>query len=299
MTQEEIVVIKAGRVKLRGKMSLAQALELIFADCLHQISGNARGVCASEKVECVHQMRVGLRRLRSACTLFRRVLVLPPELKQEIAWLGAALGPARDWEVLASSTLPRICADLPPGVNLDKLQARVQLQAGRARKRAALAVKDARFAIFLADFQGWVRSLSALPELQHSLRQFATPLAIRKMRRLQDLGQGLLQANQEQRHALRISAKKVRYLLEFFSSLYPAPGVMRYVASLSRLQDELGLMNDAYVADGLLAGLAQGRAGLQAEIAWARGWMSAKANPDAWQLQRLWSEVEPLALEKK
>ena len=51
------------------------------------------------------------------------------------------------------------------------------------------------------------------------------------------------------RHRARIAAKKVRYAIEFFASLYPRRAVRHYVDALTELQDDLGWPNDAVVAD--------------------------------------------------
>jgi CHAD domain-containing protein len=46
---------------------------------------------------------------------------------------------------------------------------------------------------------------------------------------------------------LRIQAKKLRYLAEFFASLHDKRATRRYLQSLSRLQDVLGVLNDVAV----------------------------------------------------
>ena len=48
-------------------------------------------------------------------------------------------------------------------------------------------------------------------------------------------------------HDIRIRGKKLRYLLEFFRSLYPEEAIGRLVAELKRLQDNLGDFNDYQV----------------------------------------------------
>ena len=67
---------------------------------LAQFQANLPGVLASDNIEYVHQARVALRRLRAALRLYRKVCVLPDELMDGLRALAAALGPARDWDVL-------------------------------------------------------------------------------------------------------------------------------------------------------------------------------------------------------
>jgi CHAD domain-containing protein len=62
---------------------------------------------AARNPEFLHQYRVGLRRLRSAFGLFRPVLAAESAaaLVREMRWLGARLGPARDWDVFCERAL--------------------------------------------------------------------------------------------------------------------------------------------------------------------------------------------------
>ncbi|MCA1978290.1 MAG: CHAD domain-containing protein, partial [Thiobacillus sp.] len=70
--------------------------------------GEVRPVPPEDDIEYVHQARVALRRLRAALRLYRREFALPPELLAGLRTLAGALGPARDWDVLCTETLPAI-----------------------------------------------------------------------------------------------------------------------------------------------------------------------------------------------
>jgi CHAD domain-containing protein len=70
----------------------------------------------------------------------------------------------------------------------------------------------------------------------------------------------------EARHHLRIEAKKLRYAVEAFSSLYGHKRVERYLRSLKNLQEVLGALNDLVTAEPLLAGLS-----LPSDAAFAAG----------------------------
>ena len=81
---------------------------------------------------------------------------------------------------------------------------------------------------------------------------FATPLLERDHRRVVKRGEAFAELSAEERHALRIRIKELRYALDFFASLYPAPAVKIALNALSSLQDCLGVMNDIAVARRLL-----------------------------------------------
>jgi len=105
---QPLQAVKAQPLPLDAAMTVEQVFLAICGNCLEQVSGNQDGVAAGEDVESLHQMRVGLRRLRSALGMFKTLLALPDALKTELDWLGGALGEARDWDVLAGNTLAHL-----------------------------------------------------------------------------------------------------------------------------------------------------------------------------------------------
>src|SRR5690606_7963983 len=68
-------------------------------------------------------------------------------------------------------------------------------------------------------------------------------------------GKSFAKMTDEQRHALRIDAKKMRYVAECFMSIYPKSPTKKFVKALANLQDELGRLNDGVVAYSLVNSL--------------------------------------------
>ncbi len=143
-------VVKAATLVLASNLSTEQGLQLIVDNCLAQIQGNQAGVEIGSDPESVHQMRVGLRRLRSALGLFAEVAPCPDALQAELEWLTNALGAARDWEVLAGSTLISAANAVPDQTALEQLQQAAHAQARKNRQSAAQAVASVRYARLLA-----------------------------------------------------------------------------------------------------------------------------------------------------
>ncbi|WP_310388020.1 CHAD domain-containing protein [Roseateles sp.] len=249
---------KARPVKLPAGLTLEQGFALIARNCLRQIRANEAGLRLSEEPEFVHQMRVGLRRLRSALGLFKPWIVLPPELAEEIAWLGQTLGAARDAEVLAGTTLPALtqaCVDLEDLGGLQKAAANL---AQRRRRQAVLALNSERYLGLMAGLEGWLkahgwRTDSPRPdELGTPLAEAAKQMLKRRREKLQKQAQALPeQASADARHRVRIAVKKLRYAGDFFRALAATPSKARR-DQITALQELLGQLNDAEVGRGLL-----------------------------------------------
>ena len=281
---QPLQAVKAQPLALDAAMTVEQVFQAIAGNCLEQVSGNQDGVAGGEDVESLHQMRVGLRRLRSALGMFKALLALPEGLQQELDWLGGALGEARDWDVLAGQTLARL--DGEAAADAAALAQAAREQARAAHARAAQAVMSARYTAWMLGIQRWLQargwrdgcSARQLRRLDGGVSPFAHATLRKDQRRLMKRGKRLLHATPQQRHRVRIAAKKTRYATEFFASLLDARAVKPYVGRLSALQDELGWLNDVQVADRLLQQLPDGQPG-QAELllhaAFIRGYLAA------------------------
>jgi CHAD domain-containing protein len=291
-------IVKAATVDLNGRMSIEQGFQTIVASCTAQIQGNAAGVMQGSELESVHQMRVGLRRLRCALRLFAPLLPCPDRLRQELAWLTAELGAARDWEVLATGTLATLLGACPDHPSLAELPPAAQAMAREHRQAAAAAVQSARYAELMRLLQDWAgptRWHEALDKsgrraLQAPLDSWATGLLERSHARLLRRGRQLQQVTPEQRHRVRISAKKIRYATEFFQALYPARRGKAFVTQLAALQDALGWLNDASVAAGLLSSLASEQTRLLAPASFAAGWLAGRSAADLHALRKPWRQ---------
>ncbi|MCX7931556.1 MAG: CHAD domain-containing protein [Rhodovarius sp.] len=216
----------------------------------------------------VHQSRVAIRRMRSQLRLFRPALaglVAAEELDAFAAGLkelAAVLGPARDWDVFRDGIGALLAAALPGEPRLSAL-----LEAAEGARRSAYAA----LAPVLAGpgFRALIwRGVALIEALEAAadptpLPDFAAAVLEKRHRRLRRDGEEIETLPPEGLHQLRIDAKKLRYAAELLAPLWPNSGAKRYLKRLARLQDALGLANDAAVARGLVAGLAV--------EGWARG----------------------------
>ncbi|NHZ61737.1 CHAD domain-containing protein [Massilia genomosp. 1] len=294
--------VKAHALTLSPRMNVEKAFQAIMRNCLDQIEANEAGVIKYHDIESLHQMRVGLRRLRSALGMFDDVLSLPMALRQELDWLVAQLGPARDWDVLAGSTLPAIRGSVDALAPLVPVQLAAADRANALHAVAAEAVASERYQDLIGHLERWLdeRGWRAMQlpadrvRLKMRIADFAKAILEKDQQRLLKRGRKLKHADPEARHRVRIAAKKTRYAAEFFASLYPRNTVRPYLRALASLQDELGLMNDASVAGGLLAQLSEVDASLRDGSAFVRGYLAGRGGQGGAKLRKLWKRFVPL-----
>lgn len=290
---------KQQRIELDPAMPAAAAIRRIALACIADLQANEEGFLTGRDPEYLHQLRVGLRRLRSCVSLVRKDV--PPErlaaLVDEMRWLGRGLNPARNWDVLMTETLPPMLRAFPQDEGLAALHAR-----GTRLRRASVAaargmVRSTRYTgLLIALGSALAREdLAALTAgtagLFEPVGTFATRLIERRDRKLRKLGAALHEASPEARHAARIAAKRLRYAAEFFASLYPPKRVRRHIAALKDIQDTLGQLNDLATAERLLADEARLMPGPRANGIVA-GWCAATASQALTRLSGDWKRLK-------
>lgn len=277
--------VKAEPVALDAAQSPGQAVRVVLAAALEQLQANEPGVLEDGDPEYLHQYRVALRRLRSALRVFRKVI--EPEFEShartELRWIAQATGPSRDWDVLATQTLPpilRACGDVHAARSL---RSRVGFRRKAARAGLREAIGSPRYARLVL----WLARWLATPPAQslgaaELLPEFAARVVGKGHKRLVTGARQLSALAPAERHRLRLEAKRLRYALEGFQSLLRRKRFAAYREVLSEIQDDLGRANDAAVATRLL-----GELDLPAPIAnFIGGWLAAEAHSSIALLER-------------
>ncbi len=287
---EGVPAVKAEPVRLRKDMAPLEAWAAVLRNLLAQALPNWSELAGgSGRAEHVHQLRVALRRLRSAERCFAGWPGVPEApWREAVAGLFRTLGATRDRDVLASGLQPEIDAALAtqglppmawptahapdwtgqvlhePGIVLIELLA----YAAEMQQLAGSRTEDATLATLAADrLQAWHA------QVRRDAKRFDT-------------------LDDEARHRLRKRVKRLRYAAEFSAALFPKRAVERFMAPLRAAQERLGEFNDVCVAQAACRSLADG-----VPQAWfALGWLAARRDltlaDGAAALQRL-RKVEP------
>jgi len=255
---------KAGELGLRADMSAEAAMQAILRHTLDHLLRNESVVLENPAdIEGVHQMRVATRRLRSCLRVFRSVLSRPVTslLNRRVKWLTDALGPARDWDVLIDETLAPMREAFSDHAGLLEIGQAAEGFRARAYDRAREALESTRYTDLVLTMAGWIegRKWRATVEarqrkrLEGPAKRFAVKLLDGRYARVCERGDRFESLSVEERHALRIRCKRLRYAAEFFADLWGRERTRPLIRHLSGLQDILGVLNDAAVSRGLLA----------------------------------------------
>ncbi|MDP1716683.1 MAG: CHAD domain-containing protein, partial [Burkholderiales bacterium] len=178
----------------------------------------------------------------------------------EIKWLARALGPARDWDVFMTETLPPILRDFGGQAGLAELSKQGARARTAARRRAQNAIASARYqrlnlmlpAWLVAEFRFNPGDEAGPDALRVPAPSFAGAALDRRFARARKRGRKLRQLSAAELHLLRIAVKKLRYVADSFAALYDEKCIARMLARLARLQNILGAMNDAATVSGLM-----------------------------------------------
>ncbi len=259
---ETISAVKAGPLTLDGDKSTEIAFETILRHCLQHFLANEPAVIETQSPQGVHQMRVALRRLRSAFKLFDDFCQgdEAKRLEHEAKVLSRRLGELRDLDVFLSDTIKHARQTI---VDHDAALTALAKAAEQARHQAwdkiIATLNTPRFMTFALDLalfietRQWREALSSDASLiEKPLKLHVRVMLTQTFKKISKLGRELKSLDEDSRHVLRKRLKKLRYATDFFSSLFNEKAARSYSRKLEKLQDEFGLLNDIATAGTLM-----------------------------------------------
>jgi CHAD domain-containing protein len=239
-----------------------QAAVAILRRLLAVIESNLPGTLADTDSEFLHDLRVAVRRTRALQRELRGVFAPEPlrAFRDGFKELQAITGPTRDLDVQLLE-FGELAAGLPAEDEVAPLRRLLEDHRVAERRAMAEALRSERVAGLLHNWRAYVDALveSAThdrPDADRPVGEVAGERISKVYRRMVKMGSAIGDGSpHEALHDLRKKGKELRYLLEFFASLYPSDVVKPMVATLKRLQDVLGRFQDREVQAELLRSL--------------------------------------------
>jgi CHAD domain-containing protein len=245
--------VKATPIVLVPTMSVADAYAAIVTASLAHLEANEAGVFSGIHPKFLHQSRVALRRLRSAISVFRDINDAA-QTASEMRWVAGHLGAARDWDVFVLETLPQAANAFPGMDGIREIRQHGMRRRKTAWSKAQRLVAGKRYQALKLDLRRCALAAAARGEnpTTHDLRSYASRVLQRRYRKACKRGLELDAQGWQELHALRIAVKKLRYPVEFFSSLFDSASGAHFGSRLTAVQEILGRINDGVTAQRML-----------------------------------------------
>ena len=246
--------VKAARIAVVPTMSVADAYVAIVAASLAHLEANEAGVLSGIHPEFLHQSRVALRRLRSAISVFRDIEDAA-RITSEMRWVAGHLGAARDWDVFVLDTLAQAADAFPGADGIRDIRQHGLRQRKTAWSKAQRVVAGERYRTLKLDLRRSSITAAATGgdnKRTDDLPSYVSRVLERRYRKVCKRGLELDTQGWEELHALRIAVKKLRYPVEFFSSLFDSAAGVHLGSRLTAVQEILGRINDAVTAQRML-----------------------------------------------
>ena len=231
---------KAQSVKISDDLSLEEFFEIVRKECVRHALVNASQLASEEGYlpEHIHQLRIALRRLRTALKLFSRVHNFEVQTWSDQAkFLAAQLGKNRDIDAMSESIWPE----------LHKINAPlVEFSAQEGIQSPALIVREGKIQSWFLELIG--RDLQSREQNTQSHWSAIMPIIIKWQKKCAKRAKNFASLTVEERHELRKKMKRLRYSLEFIEGECKNAKFRHFSKVLARAQNELGIYNDLQVA---------------------------------------------------
>jgi inorganic triphosphatase YgiF len=259
--------LRAGGSPINPEAGAISAFRAVALDCLQHYQTNEAGALQSDAPEFVHQMRVALRRLRSALRLFSPALPegMASDLTLPLRALASDLGELRDRDVLHSELLAPVLASRSDG-DVIRLEQALHSARQAVRERMLAALQDGRQARLMVALLHALHRLPADDEGAKGLHALAYKRLARAHARMVAASRDASPGDVGALHALRIDVKRLRYAIEFFSPLLGPGKTRRALNALVDAQEQLGFLNDLSQAGPMLLAVADDDAQLLAAV---------------------------------
>jgi triphosphatase len=244
-------------VRVLPTATAGAAFQAIARGCLLDLIANEKSVVAGD-AQALHRMRIALRRLRAAIGVFSEMLRdrQLARIESELRWIGAQLGPARDLDVFIAEMVSPLRAQHHNDRRTSRICRHFEHRRAVAYRRVAASLQSPRLRHLKLDLTRWIeagpwltsRTGAASRRRDEPVSELAVEELTRLRKKLRRKGKRLAKLSRQDRHRVRIRAKKLRCAVEFFAALFPgkkrAVRCRQTLSALADLKDALGALND-------------------------------------------------------
>ncbi|MDX2505327.1 MAG: CHAD domain-containing protein [Gammaproteobacteria bacterium] len=250
-------------IHLPHDMRTDEATKKLLLSMLDMLNANEDGVRNNIDSEFLHDFRIAVRKSRSAFNQIKNVFPrnVAERFRKQLAWLGTLTSPARDMDVyLLKIGDYRYMLPVELRGHLEPLRDVIVKQRKSNYNLLVRGLNGKRYERFLSDYRKFLH----LPVPVHTtllnapkpVKEVSDQRIWKMYRRVMKEGQAItLTSPDEELHELRKTCKKLRYLIEFFQSLYDSKQMAHLIETLKKLQDNLGDFNDLHVQMGKICEL--------------------------------------------
>lgn len=260
---------KARPISLRRKYTGREALSAILTSATQQVTVNRLAVLETDDPNAAHQLRIGLRRLRSALRALRPFINSRSlrAFENSARDLARRVGVLRDADVLISNIYMPMEASASDRSGFTEL--REALISDRTMKRDAVrsALRGPEWTKLQLYLTLWPHTLEEARNLDGPVTKLARTVLSKAWKKSERCGKHLQHLEGEERHEMRKALKKLRYQAEFFAPLFKSKNARSFIARLKSLQDVFGYVNDVGMAPRLVEVCKDSGAGSEAGAA--------------------------------
>ena len=247
-------------IQLDPNMRSDQATKIILCFLLRVMRINEALIGQDLDTEFLHDFRVAIRRTRSALGQIKYVFPIKTtdRFKKDFAFAGKLSNELRDLDVYLLNE-DKYKAMLPPLLrkDIDPLFDHLRKKRSKALQNVIRGLKARKYAKILKDWEAFLnkpqRDSVTASNAKLPVLDLARNRIYKKYRGVVKVGSQILgNTEDEMLHVLRIDCKKLRYLMEFFASLFPRKKINVLIEQLKKLQDNLGDFNDLRVQEEYL-----------------------------------------------
>jgi CHAD domain-containing protein len=242
-------------IQLEPAMRADQAAKIVLGFLLNVMRTNEAIFEKDLDTEVLHDFRVATRRTRSALAQIKNVFPTrtTDRFKKNFAYVGKLSNDLRDLDVYLLNQ-DEYKAMLPPVLreDIDPLFRHLRKKRAKAFQHVMRGLKSKKYAQIMKDWETFLKKpppdSATASNAELPVIDLACQRIYKKYRGVVKTGNKILaNTEDEMLHVLRIECKKLRYLMEFFASLFPRKKINALIEQLKNLQDNLGDFNDLCV----------------------------------------------------